>query len=161
MDLIAADAGEVLCRTTFKRVVVWGGGLRLTGVRALRHALTRVQNGDFDARLEVDDASEIGRLQAGFNTMTAGLAERERIRATFGTYVDRDVAEHILCAGGTLQGQEVDVTLMFVDVRGFTTFAEQLPPADAVATVNVAARVEAATRQTGDAVLPVQIYAPA
>lgn len=105
-------------------------------VRALRHALARVQNGDFEARVEVDDASEIGRLQAGFNTMAAGLAERERIRATFGTYVDRDVAEHILCAGGTLQGQEVDVTLMFVDVRGFTTFAEQLPPADVVATLN-------------------------
>ncbi|BBX25047.1 adenylate/guanylate cyclase domain-containing protein [Mycolicibacterium alvei] len=105
-------------------------------VTALRRALAKVQAGDFCARVEVDDASEIGRLQAGFNTMTAGLAERERIRDTFGTYVDRDVAEHILRASGSVQAQEVDVTLMFVDVRGFTALAEQLQPTEVVATLN-------------------------
>ncbi|WP_254358849.1 adenylate/guanylate cyclase domain-containing protein [Mycolicibacterium peregrinum] len=105
-------------------------------VTALRRALAQVQAGDFGARVEVDDASEIGRLQAGFNTMTAGLAERERIRHTFGTYVDRDVAEHILCAAGSVEAQEVDVTLMFVDVRGFTTLAEQLQPTEVVTTLN-------------------------
>ncbi|OCB53205.1 adenylate/guanylate cyclase with integral membrane sensor [Mycobacterium vulneris] len=105
-------------------------------VTALHRALVQVQSGDFGARVEVDDASEIGRLQAGFNTMTAGLAERERIRATFGTYVDRDVAEHILRAAGTLEAQELDVTLMFVDVRGFTTLAERLQPTEVVTTLN-------------------------
>ncbi|MCV7287174.1 adenylate/guanylate cyclase domain-containing protein [Mycolicibacterium wolinskyi] len=105
-------------------------------VGALRAALAQVQAGDFTARVAVDDASEIGRLQAGFNTMAAGLAERERIRDTFGTYVDRSVAEHILGARGSLQGQEVDVTLMFVDVRGFTAFAERLHPPEVVATLN-------------------------
>lgn len=105
-------------------------------VTALRRALAQVQAGDFGVRVEVDDASEIGRLQAGFNTMTAGLAERERIRDTFGTYVDRDVAEHILCAAGAVEAQEVDVTLMFVDVRGFTTLAERLRPTEVVTTLN-------------------------
>ncbi|CDO27100.1 family 3 adenylate cyclase [Mycolicibacterium mageritense DSM 44476 = CIP 104973] len=105
-------------------------------IRALRRALARVQAGDFGARVEVDDSSEIGRLQAGFNTMAAGLAERERIRDAFGVYVDHDVAEHILDAGATLPGEEVEVTLMFVDVRGFTAFAEKLRPADVVATLN-------------------------
>ena len=105
-------------------------------IRALRRALARVQAGDFGARVEVDDGSEIGRLQTGFNTMAAGLAERERIRDAFGTYVDHTVAEHILDAGSTLAGEEVDVTLMFVDVRGFTAFAERLRPADVVATLN-------------------------
>jgi adenylate cyclase len=105
-------------------------------VSALRVALARVQAGDFAARVVVDDATEIGRLQAGFNSMVAGLAERERIRHAFGTYVDRDVAEHILRAGTELEGEEVEVTIMFVDVRGFTTFAERLPPAQVVATLN-------------------------
>lgn len=105
-------------------------------ITALRIALARVQNGDFAARVVVDDASEIGRLQAGFNDMTAGLAERERIRDTFGTYVDRDVADHILRAGSELGAEEVDVTMMFVDVRGFTAFAEHLPPVTVVETLN-------------------------
>jgi adenylate cyclase len=105
-------------------------------IGALHRALARVQAGDFAARVVVDDASEIGRLQVGFNTMSAGLAERERIREVFGTYVDRDVAAHILQAGAALQGDEVDVTLMFVDVRSFTSFAERLPPIEVVATLN-------------------------
>ncbi|WP_019349145.1 MULTISPECIES: adenylate/guanylate cyclase domain-containing protein [Mycolicibacterium] len=105
-------------------------------ITALRHALAQVRSGDFSARVEVDDTSEIGRLQAGFNTMTAGLAERERIRDTFGTYVDREVADHILRAAGSLEAQELDVTLMFVDVRGFTTLAERLQPTEVVTTLN-------------------------
>jgi adenylate cyclase len=105
-------------------------------VGALRNALARVQAGDLSARVDVDDASEIGLLQAGFNTMTAGLAERERIRDAFGTYVDRSVAEHILDSGDTVIAQEVDVTLMFVDVRGFTTYAEYLRPTEVVTTLN-------------------------
>lgn len=105
-------------------------------ISALRAALALVQAGDFGARVVVDDASEIGRLQAGFNTMAAGLAERERIRDTFGTYVDRDVAEHILRGGTPLAGEELEVTMMFVDVRGFTTLAERLRPTDVVATLN-------------------------
>jgi adenylate cyclase len=102
---------------------------------ALRTALARVEDGDFGARVVVDDASEIGQLQAGFNAMAAGLAEREHIRDTLTTYVDRDVAEHIL-RGQALTGEEVDVTMMFVDVCGFTSFAEALHPADVVATLN-------------------------
>jgi adenylate cyclase len=104
-------------------------------VRALRRALARVQAGDFAARVVVDDASEVGRLQVGFNAMVAGLGERERIREVFGTYVDRDVAEHIL-AGAAPRADEVEVTLMFVDVRNFTTFAERLRPIEVVAALN-------------------------
>jgi adenylate cyclase len=53
----------------------------------------------------------------------------------FGTYVDRDVAEHIL-AGAAPQADEVEVTLMFVDVRNFTTFAERLRPIEVVTALN-------------------------
>ena len=98
-------------------------------------ALRTVRSGDFAVRVVVDDASEIGRLQVGFNAMAAGLAERERIRDVFGTYVDGDVAEHIL-QGPALQADEVEVTLMFVDVRNFTTFAERLRPIEVVAALN-------------------------
>jgi adenylate cyclase len=49
-------------------------------VLTLRDALERIKGGDFEARVAVDDASEVGRLQAGFNRMAEGLAERERIR---------------------------------------------------------------------------------
>ena len=103
---------------------------RLTG------ALERVAEGDLETRVEVDDGSEVGLVQAGFNRMADGLAERERLREAFGTYLDSDVAAHILREGPALEGEQVEVTAMFVDMRDFTGFAERESAPVVVATVN-------------------------
>ena len=102
----------------------------------LRDATRRVGQGDFSVRVPVLTTDETGELAGSFNQMTSGLAERERIRDTFGTYVDRDVAEHILREGTSLEGEEVEVTMMFIDVRDFTGFAESSSAVDVVATIN-------------------------
>jgi adenylate cyclase len=102
----------------------------------VRGALARIRAGDLEARVSVDDSGEVGALQMGFNEMAAGLAERQRIRETFGTYVDRDVAEHILREGTALEGEQVEVTLLFLDIRNFTTFAERLSAPEVVSTLN-------------------------
>lgn len=105
-------------------------------ITSVRKALADVEGGDLDVVVPVYDASELGMLQAGFNRMVAGLRDRERIREAFGTYVDRDVAEHILEAGTAQEGEEVEVTLMFVDVRDFTPYAEKAPAEEVVSTLN-------------------------
>ncbi|HET9102693.1 MAG TPA: adenylate/guanylate cyclase domain-containing protein [Solirubrobacteraceae bacterium] len=105
-------------------------------IEAVRRAMERVQAGDFDERVPIYDGTQIGRLQLGFNRMAAGLAERERIRTTFGSYVDEDVAERILAGDVELGGEEVDVTIMFLDVRGFTAFAERTEARDVVTALN-------------------------
>ena len=125
-------------------VGVVGGGLMIffaarsvaKPIADMRGALARIETGDFAARVPVDDGSEVGFLQAGFNRMAAGLMERERLREVFGTYVDRDIAEHILREGTSLEGEEVEVTVMFLDVRDFTGFAERAPAREVVATIN-------------------------
>ena len=58
------------------------------------------------------------------------------LERTFGTYIDREIAEHILREGPGLRPREVDVTMMFVDIRGFTTFAERFRPSEVVETLN-------------------------
>jgi adenylate cyclase len=68
--------------------------------------------------------------------MVAGLRERERIREAFGTYVDPEVAEHILENADAARGEEADVTVLFCDVRDFTGFAERSPPREVVSTLN-------------------------
>lgn len=99
-------------------------------------ALRKVEDGDLDARVSVHDATEIGRLQVGFNAMVAGLREREQLRDAFGTYFDPEVAKHILEQGTDLSGEEVEVTVMFLDVRGFTRFAADNPATDVVGHLN-------------------------
>jgi adenylate cyclase len=105
-------------------------------IDSVRRALAEVQEGDFDVRVPVYDGSQIGQLQLGFNRMVNGLAEREKIRDAFGAYVDPDVAEHILEEGTNLAGEEVEVTIMFIDIRDFTGFAEETPADEVVSALN-------------------------
>ena len=68
--------------------------------------------------------------------MAEGLRDRERIRQAFGTYVDHDVAERILEEGTSLEGEEVEVTLLFLDVLDFTGYVERSDAREVVATLN-------------------------
>jgi len=90
----------------------------------LQDATERVGDGDFEAAVPVTTADEIGELAASFNGMVTGLRERERIRAAFGTYLDEEVAEYILSDGFSEQGEAVDVSILFCDVKDFSGYAE-------------------------------------
>ena len=103
---------------------------------SMRSALEKVERGELSTQVAVDDGSEVGLLEAGFNRMTRGLAERERLRDAFGAYVDPSVAERIVEEGTDLSGEQVELSLLFVDVRDFTGFAEQVGPHEVVACLN-------------------------
>ena len=105
-------------------------------IRALRRAMDALGEGDTDVRVTVDDASEIGRLQAGFNAMVEGLRERELLRDLYGRQVGVDVARESLERGTELGGQEREVTVLFVDVIGSTTLAQRESPARVLALLN-------------------------
>ena len=94
------------------------------------------QRGRLRRRVPVTTGDELGELAASFNEMVAGLAERERIREAFGTYLDEEVADYILSEGFTEEGVEVEVTVMFCDVRDFTAFASDATPQEVVAALN-------------------------
>jgi adenylate cyclase len=105
-------------------------------VRDLRRALEAVGEGRTDVVVPVTDASEIGRLQVGFNDMVEGLRERELLRELFGRQVGDDVAREALERGVTLGGQTRDVATLFVDVIGSTALAVREPPERVVSILN-------------------------
>lgn len=105
-------------------------------IARLRDAFALVRSGDYQARVPVVSSDEFGELSNAFNRMAQGLAERERIREAFGTYLDKDVASFILSGSFPEGGVEVDVTIMFCDVPGFTTFAERASAPEVVASLN-------------------------
>lgn len=102
----------------------------------VREQLARVRDGDLTARAPVVSSDELGELARDFNTMARGLAEREELREHFGTYVDREIVRLILAGQVPQEGFEVEVSVLFVDVRGFTTYAESVPAPQVVETLN-------------------------
>jgi class 3 adenylate cyclase len=107
-----------------------------SSLRDLRRATERVRAGDFSARVPVVSTDETGALAQSFNTMVEGLGERERLREAFGAYVDPGLAERVLREGIDLAGDDVLVTVLFLDICDFTSFAEQAGPHEVVALLN-------------------------
>lgn len=105
-------------------------------VHALAAHTKLVAAGDYSARLDLDRADELGQLATAFNAMTAGLAERDRIRDLLDKNVSPEVAAQLLRDGAALGGEEREVTILFADLRGFTTLSEQLAPRDLLALLN-------------------------
>jgi adenylate cyclase len=102
----------------------------------MRRALDRIEQGDFEARVAVDDGSEIGLLEAGFNRMASGLREREQLQDLFGRHVGEEVARAALDGGVELGGETREVGVLFVDLVGSTAMAASLPPERVVALLN-------------------------
>jgi len=109
----------------------------LRPIRDLAEGTQRVAAGDYSQRLPVVQDDDLGALSASFNRMQSGLAERQRLQAAFGTYVDPALAARLLEQGDDIfTGERREVTVMFVDVRDFTPFAEANSAEDTVARLN-------------------------
>jgi adenylate cyclase len=105
-------------------------------LNSVRAAVERVAAGDLEAKVEIDDASEVGLLQAGFNRMAEGLRERERIRDLFGRQVGEDVARAALRERPRLGGEEREIGAVFVDLVGSTSLALAMAPTEVVRLLN-------------------------
>ncbi|BBX48300.1 hypothetical protein GCM10009641_06550 [Mycobacterium cookii] len=109
----------------------------LRPIRDLAEGTKRVAAGDYSRRLPVVQDDDLGALAASFNRMQAGLAERQRLQGAFGTYVDPILAARLLEQGDDVfTGERREVTVMFVDIRDFTPFAEANTAEDTVIRLN-------------------------
>ncbi len=62
--------------------------------------------------------------------------ERERVRSLFGVYMSEEVVEHILAGAIDEQGEQRIVTVLFSDIRNFTTLSESRSPRVVVSLLN-------------------------
>ena len=121
-------------------LLLFGGLLVLPSFRPLADliaATARVRHGTFDEPVPVTTADDFGELGASFNDMQRGLREREALQAAFGSYVDPALAQRLIDSGSSMfDGEELDVTVLFADVRDFTSYSERVEPGEAVALLN-------------------------
>jgi class 3 adenylate cyclase len=127
--------------TLFVAVVAILGAVFLSGrisrpLIALSEKAQQVQQGDLTAHVTVSSQDEIGVLGRAFNMMTAGLRERERERDIFGRVVTPEVRERLLSGQLRLGGETRHVSVLFSDIRGFSTIVERLTPHQAVTFLN-------------------------
>jgi adenylate cyclase len=80
----------------------------------------------------IHTGDELEDLATGFNTMVDGLKERDKLRTTFGKYMTQTVMEHLMNGKVQLGGETLTVTILFSDIRGFTTIAEEMNDAQAL-----------------------------
>lgn len=128
LGVVALTVGAVTLMAAVRSVVV--------PVRDMRRAMAAVEAGDTDVSVRVDDGSEVGLLQAGFNRMVHGLRERDRVRDLFGRHVGEPVAQSALRREDALGGELRDAAVLFVDVIGSTSFAAERDPREVVDTLN-------------------------
>jgi class 3 adenylate cyclase len=102
----------------------------------LQRATDRVAEGDLSVRVAVASTDETGHLAQSFNEAIAGLEERRRLIEAFGVYVDPDVTERILAEGVALEGEEVEVSVLFLDVRDFTALSARAGARELVGYLN-------------------------
>ena len=105
-------------------------------IEHLRIAAQAVAEGRLDVEVPLRRADEFGLLIGEFNHMIVELREKERLRRTFGLHVGRHAAEQILSRDPGLSGAEEVVTVVFVDIRGFTSHSAGRPPQEVVARLN-------------------------
>ncbi len=105
-------------------------------VNRVREAMHRVEGGDLEVQLPVDNQGELGRLAAGFNAMVEGLRERAELFDLLDQQVGPEVARHALARKPSLGGGRRTITVLFVDLHGYTTFAEKHTPEEVVDMLN-------------------------
>jgi adenylate cyclase len=92
--------------------------------------------GDYARRIDLQREDELGQLATAFNDMSAGLAERDRVRDLLDKNVSPEVAAQLMRDGAALGGEEREVTILFADLRGFTTMSEKFAPRELLTLLN-------------------------
>jgi class 3 adenylate cyclase len=122
-------------------------------VAALAEATQEIGRGHYEHRVHLPRKDELGQLATAFNEMAKGLEQRVFFESALRRYLARPVVEQLIADPSRLRlgGEKREVTVLFLDVAGFTTLAESMAPEELVALCNayLDALIEAIFRHGG------------
>jgi len=99
-------------------------------IQRLVKGVEEIGKGNLTYRVNLARNDELGDLAEAFNRMAEDLRLKERIQTSFGRYVTPEIVERILASPDDewLKGARLETTVVFVDIRGFTSLAERTEP---------------------------------
>ncbi len=124
----------VLCVAVL--IVYFFGKTLTTPLLRLLGATQEIEKGNFQVDIAPSSGDEIGELTSSFVAMGRGLEERERLKETFGKFVNKEIADQVLRGEIKLGGERKDVAVFFSDIRSFTAISEKLEPEEVVEFLN-------------------------
>jgi adenylate cyclase len=98
--------------------------------------MKKISLGNYEAPAPIVSNDEFGLIAAKTNEMITGLKERDLCRLSFGQYLSPEVSRKILKGEIPLEGELKEVTILFCDLRGYTTFVEGRDPKEVVGFLN-------------------------
>ncbi len=105
-------------------------------IRALVAGTEAVRRGDYDISVPVTTHDEIGALAASFNEMTEGLKMKQKYQRVLAQVADPEVADQLMNNETALGGEMRDVTMLFCDIRGFTSLTSGMAPDEVIDMLN-------------------------
>jgi class 3 adenylate cyclase len=140
-DIFMSIFKEIL----FAFSVMMGGGIVLityysrnlkTIISMQLEVLAQITRGHYHDLVPVVTNDEFAIIATKTNEMIKGLRERDFCRNAFDRYMGAEVSRKILREDLPKQGERRIVTILFCDLRGYTTFAEGRDPSEVVAMLN-------------------------
>ncbi len=102
----------------------------------LKDCAQNIANGNYDIHTGITTGDELGVLSDTFNDMAVSLKEKELMYDTFGKVVTPEIRNWLLQGNTNLGGESVCATILFCDIRGFTSLSEEINPKQVVALLN-------------------------
>jgi adenylate cyclase len=110
----------------------------MAGLERLIQGTRQVQDGHDYEMLPVTSNDEIGKLTVAFNHMVADLRAKDRIKETFGKFVDPRIVANLLDPeGGKDLAERQVATVFFSDIKGFSGLGELLTATTLVKLLNI------------------------
>jgi adenylate cyclase len=95
-------------------------------LKRVNDALKKLEVQEYAHIHGVETGDEIEDLANGFNLMVDGLKERDKLRTTFGKYMTASVMDHLMSGQVELGGETLTITILFSDIRSFTSISENM-----------------------------------